>query len=52
MNDTGKMSGNSYLTVEVLAGLVIFGIAAIIWVPQMASTVITIIVTALVGRTQ
>ena len=49
MNDTGKMSGNSYLTVEVLAGLVIFGIAAIIWVPQMASTVITIIVTALVG---
>ena len=48
-NNNGKMSGNSALTLEVLIALVIFGIAAIIWIPQMASTVITIVVTALVG---
>jgi type II secretory pathway pseudopilin PulG len=49
MNDNGKMSGNSYLTLEVLVALVIVGIVAIICVPQLAPTVTTIVLTALVG---
>ena len=48
-NTNGSMSANSALSLEVLIGIVIFGVAAVIWVPQMAPTVITIILTALVS---
>lgn len=46
------MSSNSALTLEVLVALVIVGIVAVIFVPQMAPTIITMIVTALIGIIQ
>jgi hypothetical protein len=50
-NSTNQMSGNSWLTLQVLIAIVIFGLASFLWVPKNP-TVITIIITALVGIIQ
>ena len=50
-SSTNQMSGNSWLTLQVLIAIVIFGLASFLWVPKNP-TVITIIITALVGIIQ
>ena len=51
MNGNSSISANSALTLEVLAAIVVFGIASFIWVPKNPVT-ISIIITALVGVLQ